>query len=48
MLTSGLCKLSIIYHLMYSPLSQKTYITVPWLLMGGTVLTAFWYAPPEL
>ena len=48
MLTSGLCKLSIIHHLMYSPLSQKTYITVPWLLMGGTVLTAFWDAPSEL
>lgn len=44
----GLCKLSIIRHLMYSSLSQKSYITVPWLLKGGRVLRAFWGAHPEL
>lgn len=30
----GLCKLSIIRHLMYSSLSQKSYITVPWFSKG--------------
>ena len=33
---------------MYSSLPQKTYITVPWLLTGGTVLGAFWDALPGL
>ena len=41
-LTSGLCKLSIIYHWMHSPVSQKLYITALWLLTGGIVLGAFW------
>ena len=30
----------IIHPLMYSPLSQKTYITVSWPLVDGTVLRA--------
>ena len=45
-LRSGLWKLSIIHHLMYSLLCQKTYITVPWLLTGRTVLRAFWMLFP--
>ena len=38
---SGLCKLSRIHHLMYSYLSQKTYITVPSFLTGRAVLRDF-------
>lgn len=38
----ALCKLSILSHIVYGPLSQKTYINVFWLLRGRTVLRAFW------
>ena len=52
-LRSGLCKLSIISHLMSNPQgwgtrSQKPCITVPWHKMGKTALRAYWYALPRL
>ena len=34
MVRYGPCRPSLIHHLTYSPVSQKTYITVPWLLTG--------------
>ena len=49
-LRSGLCRLSLIHHLNYRPLClekikiKTTHIPVSWLLMGRTILRAFWDA----